>query len=442
MDVGGNVYVADTFNSTIRKVTSRGVVTTLAGQPGQVGSNDGFGQAARFNYPFSVAVDEAGVVYVADTSSSTIRRISPAGAVTTLAGVAGETGDADGGATIARFNYPHGIAVDGAGSICVADTFNHSIRKIDSKGLVQTLSPSDGGAVTQLDYVESIAVDDQGHVYAADSRDDSIQVRDSRAGWEGKKVEPSGRTSVALAGKEAPLEFGEIRDQTQGPGGTPPASPSVTPIPGATVYGTAPDGATLEWVEYPPTNGAPPRWPVVLIIHGGGFYEGTPISSPQSIRAGNDLAAAGYLALSITYRLAPSGQILNQTSDGRTPQQYNDCKMAARAARADPRCNGKLGVLGGSVGGTHAQWLALDHTTTSAPPWSEADRPDVVVSLSAISDFTDYRTGTWNINVARSEMTNYCNVPNTNTPTPENLVILQDNSPPSGWIVRSNRCSS
>ena len=89
MDSAGNVYVADTFNHTIRKITPAGVVSTLAGLAGSIGTANGTGSAARFNYPEGVAVDSAGNLYVADTDNHTIRKITPAGVVSTLAGLAG-----------------------------------------------------------------------------------------------------------------------------------------------------------------------------------------------------------------------------------------------------------------------------------------------------------------------------------------------------------------
>ena len=123
VDSAGNVYVADTDNYTIRKITPGGVVTTtLAGLAGQLGSADGTGSAARFNYPIGVAVDSAGNVYVADTGNYTIRKITPAGVVTTLAGSAGQIGSADGTGSAARFFFPYGVAVDSAGNVYVADT--------------------------------------------------------------------------------------------------------------------------------------------------------------------------------------------------------------------------------------------------------------------------------------------------------------------------------
>ena len=105
-------------------------MTTLAGSAGATGSDDGTGSAARFNYPYSVAVDASGNVYVADTDNSTIRKITPAGVVTTLAGSAGATGSDDGTGSAARFNWPDGVAVDASGNVHVADTDNQTIRKI------------------------------------------------------------------------------------------------------------------------------------------------------------------------------------------------------------------------------------------------------------------------------------------------------------------------
>src|SRR5688500_16983903 len=127
VDAAGNVYVADTNNHTIRKITFFGIVTTLAGTAGSSGTTNGTGAAARFNLPRGVAVDTAGNVYVADTSNSAIRKITSAGVVTTLAG--GTAGSVDGTGAAARFLSPNGLAVDATGNVYVADTANHAIRK-------------------------------------------------------------------------------------------------------------------------------------------------------------------------------------------------------------------------------------------------------------------------------------------------------------------------
>ncbi|HKI68289.1 MAG TPA: hypothetical protein VKA67_01780, partial [Verrucomicrobiae bacterium] len=129
VDNVGNVYVADRDNHTIRKVTAGGVVTTLAGLAGSYGSVDGTGSAARFHFPSDVAVDSAGNVYVADNNNETIRRVTPGGVVTTLAGLAEHTGSADGTGSAARFASPRGVAVDDAGNLYVADFDNDTIRK-------------------------------------------------------------------------------------------------------------------------------------------------------------------------------------------------------------------------------------------------------------------------------------------------------------------------
>ena len=119
VDSAGNVYVADTYNQTIRKVTAAGVVTTLAGGP-----------TANFDYPAGVAVDSEGNVYVADTENQSIRKVTPMGSVITLAGLADGAGNSDGTGIAARFHQPHGVAVDSAGNVYVADAGNSAIRKI------------------------------------------------------------------------------------------------------------------------------------------------------------------------------------------------------------------------------------------------------------------------------------------------------------------------
>jgi sugar lactone lactonase YvrE len=199
VDSTGNVYVADSGNNTIRKMTPVGtnwVVSTLAGLPGSFGPDDGTGSAARFWNPQGVAVDSAGNVYVADVGSDTIRKVTPAGVVTTLAGLAGSPGSADGTGSAAQFNGPAGVAVDSAGNVYVADTGNSTIRKVTPAGGVTTLAGLAGspgsangtGSAAQFNGPAGVAVDSAGNVYVADSGNDTI-----------REVTPAGGVST-LAG--------------------------------------------------------------------------------------------------------------------------------------------------------------------------------------------------------------------------------------------------
>jgi hypothetical protein len=148
VDTNGNIYVADQGNSTVRKISLIGtnwVVSTIAGLAGKTGSANGTNSAARFYYPASVAVDLSGNVYVADQNNSVIRKVTLVGtnwAVTTIAGTAGANGITDGTNAASRFYWPSGVAVDTNGNIYVADTFNDTVRKITVAGtnyLVSTL---------------------------------------------------------------------------------------------------------------------------------------------------------------------------------------------------------------------------------------------------------------------------------------------------------------
>jgi streptogramin lyase len=138
LDGGGTLYVADSVNRQIRKINPEGAVSLLTGT-GISGVVDGPPASARFMSPIALTVDATGNVYVADDQASNIRKITPAGVVTTLAGASGG-GYADGPGSVARFNKPHGVAVDAAGNVYVADYGNHRIRLVAPDGRVSTLA--------------------------------------------------------------------------------------------------------------------------------------------------------------------------------------------------------------------------------------------------------------------------------------------------------------
>jgi sugar lactone lactonase YvrE len=192
MDSSGNVYVSDILNQTIRKVSPVGtnwVVTTIAGQPGIPGSADGTNDSALFDRPNGIAVDESGTLFVADHYNHTIRKITPAGTnwiVTTIAGLAGVTGAANGTNSDARFWSPTGIAIGANHHLYVTDTANFTIREITPVGtnwVVDTIAGvalnfgfadgTNGGA--QFDYPYGITVDRAGRLYVADWGNNAIR---------------------------------------------------------------------------------------------------------------------------------------------------------------------------------------------------------------------------------------------------------------------------
>ncbi|WP_432377399.1 hypothetical protein [Duganella sp. P38] len=166
VDVAGNLYVADTGNNAIRKITPQGVVSTLAGD-GLPGDRDGKGASAQFNGPVGVAVDGAGVVYVTDTYNDRIRRIAADGTVTTIAG-GKRAGLADGPAAQALFDTPTGIAVNASGELFIADTANHAVRKLATDGTVSTVAAaSDDERDSPLRSPVGLALTRDGFIYIA-----------------------------------------------------------------------------------------------------------------------------------------------------------------------------------------------------------------------------------------------------------------------------------
>ena len=177
VDKEGNLYVSEHDNHTIRLIRPSGVVSTLAGLAGIAGSSDGEGSQARFKEPDGIALDNSGTIYVSDNNNHTIRKITPLGKVTTLAGRAGSSGSTDGPGTVARFNCPRGIAVGPDENIYLVDGRNNTVRKITPGGEVSTLAGKpgvagsmDGPRKTALfDGLNCIAVGGRGFVYVTES---------------------------------------------------------------------------------------------------------------------------------------------------------------------------------------------------------------------------------------------------------------------------------
>ncbi len=184
VDKQGNLYVADTENQTIRKIGPEGIVSTFAGQPGICGAEDGQKSNARFCYPVGLALDPEGNLYVSCQGSSTIRRISSEGLVITFAGVAGNPGSSDGLGAAARFMCPRGLTVDSERNLYVADQNNSTIRKITRAGLVSTLAGSPGlpgatdgpGGNARFNMPSGVAIDNRGTIYVADSGNSVIRA--------------------------------------------------------------------------------------------------------------------------------------------------------------------------------------------------------------------------------------------------------------------------
>jgi len=183
----GNLYIADSFNDRIRKVNIAGVISTIAGGEQGFSGDGGPATDAQFDSPHGVAVDSNGNLYIADNRNSRIRKIDTAGIISTIAGngVKGFSGDG-GPATAAQLYFPYDVAVDNSGNLFIADTTNNCIRKVDTAGIISTIAGNgdgdwgfsgDGGPATaaQLDSPCGIAIDSNGNLYIADTSNNRIR---------------------------------------------------------------------------------------------------------------------------------------------------------------------------------------------------------------------------------------------------------------------------
>lgn len=204
-DPAGNLYIADSGNHTIRRISPEGVTSTIAGAAGLAGTADGPGLQARFNFPRSIARDRAGNLLIADSGNHTVRRISPAGEVTTLAGKAGVSGSADGPLADARFYGLRGIALAEDGTMYLSDSFNQTIRRISTEGVVSTLAGTAGlsgkadglGAAARFLSPRGLTVMPDGAVCVADGANHTL-----------RRITPEGAVST-LAGMAGVIGFAD-----------------------------------------------------------------------------------------------------------------------------------------------------------------------------------------------------------------------------------------
>jgi sugar lactone lactonase YvrE len=206
VDSSGNVFVCDRVNHAIRKVTPAGVVTTFAGLMGTAGSTDGTGTSARFNTPHGICIDSQDNLWVVEVGNNTVRKITPAGVVTTFAGTAGTSGSTDGTGAAIRFNGPYAAAIDSSGNLYISDSSaayggsgatngGTTIRKITSSAVSSTLCGAANvtgytdaaGSSARFNGVVGMCTDSGGNVYVADRYNNAI-----------RKITPAGVVSTVI----------------------------------------------------------------------------------------------------------------------------------------------------------------------------------------------------------------------------------------------------
>jgi sugar lactone lactonase YvrE len=413
----GNLYVADSDNNLIRVVTPAGNVSTLAGVPPPSGPNpgwsagilvDGTGSAARFWNPSDVALDSAGNAYVADTGNNAIRKITPAGETTTVAGLyPASRGRVDGLGAAARFATPWGVAVGPAGELYVADSGNYLIRRIDPTGAVTTFATLAGPGAPQwvtADAAGNVYVSDSGGAVQKISRDGAVARIGSFVSTGGLAVDATGNIFVADP------SAGVVRRIPAGGG---ESSTLSLPFPGSSHRGVALDGAGNLYVL---SLGFPPSGPgyverstayvskttpagVTTVIAGspGGILQGSPdviMEDPGGIAvdaSGNVYVTGGLLygpnAQQKIYQVTPAGElrVLN---------------LAAANGSPDPLFASLMGVACDALGALYVTDFGLTYNRVSkvlpagGRPEITAQPQSQTVAAGATARFTVTATGT------------------------------------------------
>ena len=248
LDAAGNLYIADTLDHAVRKVTTDGTITTIAGFGGQgFGGDGGPATSARLMLPRAVAVDVAGNVYVADTGNHRVRKIDPLGVITTVAGNGETAPDVEGGPALSvPLSDPRGLALDRAGNLYIADTGHNRVRKVSPDGVITTIAGNgtccysgDGGIATaaQLNQPWGLAVDVAGNVYVADSGNSAVRVLHAISST--LRVNAVTNAASNLAGAVAPGEVVAVYGSGLGPAQTVPFQAGADGLVSTALVGTS-----------------------------------------------------------------------------------------------------------------------------------------------------------------------------------------------------------
>lgn len=275
-DSAGNLFIADTFNSVIRKVDSSGLITTFAGT-GTAGytGDGGLATLAKLNYPQAITFDNAGNLFIADTVNSVIRKVDKNGVITTVAGNGFTDFYGDGGlATRAALNNPRGIAIDAAGNLFIADTVNNRVRVVNAAGVINTIAGNslygdsgDNGPATraQLRFPTGIAVDTAGKVYFVDNGNNKIKLLTPTSGGTGT-LPAIGAGSVITS-----ASFG--------------AYGNIAPGTWIEIYGANLASTTREWTAADFVDGKAPTWLEGTTVTIGGQPAYLSYVSPTQVNA-------------------------------------------------------------------------------------------------------------------------------------------------------------
>ena len=409
-----SLVVANTNRHTIMRMTPAGVVTTIAGTSGSPGSGDGTGTAAKFNSPAGVAVDSAGVIYVADAGNHTIRKITGGGVVTTLAGTATIAGSADGLGSAAKFNNPSAIAVDSAGNLWVADTSNNLVRRVDPAGNVTTMGGTAGttgdgtgmGTAASFNAPSGIAVAPNGRIYVSNNGTYNIVESTSLVGDIAVDQVDGGtlvagasipmatapNTSVAVNLRIRNLGSAALSAVSAAISGTDAASFALSQSPAATID---PGGETFLTVTYQPASDGtrsaalviassdPDQNPFVVNLSGGGMAPPPPVLTT--------MAAAGVTDTTATLNGSINAQNLNATVsfDYGLTTAYGNTVTASPAQVGGTTTTAVTAAIGGLNDGTTYHYrIAASH------PYGAAHGDDLTFTTNARPVFAGYALNT------------------------------------------------
>lgn len=366
----GVLYVADRGNEVIQRVAQDGTVTVWAGQKGRSGSTDGARTSARFSGPEGMEIDAAGNIYVADSNNFTIRKITPQGTVSTVAGRAGEHGSADGPGAQARFFDVSDVALDAAGNLYVSDTSNHIVRKITADGMVSTIAGRagqeglvDGPAMeARFSRVQGVAVDRTGNVFVSERNTGSLI----------RKITPEGM--VSTVGGKVGLEWVMTGDGVGSQGR----------FNHAWGLSTGPDGTlyVADSAHHRIVTGVP--YAPEIVVFDAADESGTELSNGQSTPVDFGNARLGVPVVR-AFRVANTGVLPLVVESVTVPAGYRVLDAPAWPAEVAPRgaltisVQLEAGALGVSAGSIQLDSNDLDEATFNFPVTGRVVAPEIVV---------------------------------------------------------------